>query len=297
MRPDLQAYRSLSRDLVTRDRQTSEIQQHDLEEDYSLSLASLMSNQQRALELVSEQQENMRRDLVVTCEREVQALKSTNQLQVQRLKQDIDLQRSRADKEKQEKRALQIESLKSIDNLHKTQLITLKNAMEESLEERKIDEKRKRDEELAKYRRELQSQIDFQVEEIEKRLKIDSEIAIQQRKNELETELTELQTEKRRFLVENKQEIEPEKRINAVIGTQTDDFFVPKAENTHQTALKALEKGVIEHLSSLETALLGLISGFQTRVIFLEGRLFRLTRWRSELSEMSKELDKTNSLR
>lgn len=296
MRPDLQAVRTAARDLISRDRTQSESDQHLLEQDYDRSLRDLLNSQEESLRLVCEQQEKLRRDMLASCEREVQLLKAANALQGERLRGEMDVQRRRLRKDRDAKAQLHRESLVALEGKQKAQLAELKAAMEDSVQERKIEEERKRGEALGKYGKDLEGRLEAQVSDIAKKLDCDNGEELERRREELTADLSVLQAQ----IVSIKTTLstpvptisvsQPVLPAALSASTQTDKLASPGRSPLQQT-LEASGKALVLQLDQVETALLQLISNTQTRTIDLEGRILRVARWRTELEQMAQELD------
>lgn len=296
MRPDLQAVRTAARELISRDRTQSESDQILLEQDYDRSLRDLLSSQDQSLRLVCEQQEALRRDMLATCEREVQLLKAANALQVDRLRGEMDIQRRRIRSERDAKIQLQRESLVALESKQKAQLAELKVAMEDSLREREIEEKQRRENALAKYEKDLEVKLEAQVNEIAKKLDDENSRELVRRREELTAELSALQAQVSSLKATLSEQVsippvsQPTLPASHSTSTQTEVVASP-GPSPLQQALEASGRALLQQLEQVETALLQLLSQTQTRIIDLEGRILRVVRWRTELEQMARELD------
>lgn len=292
MRPDLQAARAAARQLISRDQSQSEANQHQLEQDYDRSLRDMLTGQEQSLRMVCEQQEALRRDMLTTCERQVQLLKAANVLQLDRLRAEMEDQRRRLSNDREAKVQLQSASLAALQSKQKAQLVELKVAMEESLQEMRVEEERKREEALARYAKDLEVRVDAQVQELAKKLESDNNAELAHRRKELEEELSILQaqvmTVKATLSTPTPVLPLPVLPVSVAAYTQTDTIPSPAP---HQHPLEAVGRTLLLQLDQVEAALLHLLAQTQTRTIDLEGRILRVTRWKTELEQMAQELD------
>jgi hypothetical protein len=292
MRPDLQAARAAARQLISRDQSQSEANQHQLEQDYDRSLRDMLTGQEQSLRMVCEQQEALRRDMLTTCERQVQLLKAANVLQLDRLRTEMEAQRRRLSNDREAKVQLQNESLAALQSKQKAQLVELKVAMEESLQEMRVEEERKREEALARYAKDLEVRVEAQVQELAKKLESDNNAELALRRKELEEELSILQAQvvTVKATLSTPTPVLPLQVLPVSVSAYTQTDAIPSPA-PHQHQLEAVGRTLLLQLDQVEAALLHLLAQTQARTIDLEGRILRVARWKTELEQMAQELD------
>ena len=253
--------------------------------------------------MVTEQREAARANLSQVCEQEIKQLLEGNKGQIQRLNSDLEEHKQRLVTEIDVKGKMYTQNIVAMEEKQREKLEKLKEAMEKSVEEWEITEEKRRNEEVERYKSDLEGKMNAQIEEIARKLERENDGEVKKRREEMENEL-----ENARKTVQNlqgkiakiqeippkstqKPEIPPIVPISTVENCSQTVTFLPDFSDL-PTKITEFDKTNSEECSQLENGILQLILSANTEEIELETKTMRMERWKGELERMAEELQR-----